>query len=325
MTDEEIEAMEIDWTQGVAENFERVKSAALAALDAANKRADEAEAKVFCPGTWRCPKCEFVLLQRNLNALDGSVTARDEAGDKCPNCNNTLWRVSWEQEAREAYGVVERYFDEKQAAVAELTTLRARVAELADEAEARRKCYECGSEMTACAQCNPELVSAELTSLRARLEAETKRADEAEAESSVGWLFLNPDTGIEFNVNHPVESGEVPDAKNITSATAPALLHLLTEEWRDGKARESELTAIRARVAELEAGGCARDQGTTQYCAEAVALQKRVAELEVALEQLRTEYDHQIKWGEDYEYREAGNRVQQIIDAALKKEPTNAV
>lgn len=77
MTDEELEAMEIDWTQGVAENFERVKSAALAALDAANKRADEAEA--------------------------------------------------------------------------------------------RRKCYECGSEMTACAQCNPELVSAELATLRARV------------------------------------------------------------------------------------------------------------------------------------------------------------
>ena len=39
----------------------------------------------------------------------------------------------------------------------------------ADEAEARRKCYECGSEMTACAQCNPELVSAELATLRARV------------------------------------------------------------------------------------------------------------------------------------------------------------
>lgn len=114
----------------------------------------------------------------------------------------------------------------------------------------------------------------------AALEAANRRVDAAEAESNAGWLFLNPDTGIEFNVNHPVESGEVPDAKNITSATAPALLHLLTEEWRDGKARESELTALRARVAELEAGGCARDQGTTQYCAEAVALQKRVAELE---------------------------------------------
>jgi hypothetical protein len=43
---------------------------------------------------------------------------------------------------------------------------------------------------------------------------------------------------------------------------------------------DEEIDFLRARVAELEAGGCARDQGTTQYCAEAVALQKRVAELE---------------------------------------------
>lgn len=39
----------------------------------------------------------------------------------------------------------------------------------ADEAEARRKCYECGSEMTACAQCNPELPTAERDTLRARV------------------------------------------------------------------------------------------------------------------------------------------------------------
>jgi len=38
--------LEIDWTQGVAENFERV----LSALETANKRADEAEAKL---NLWR--------------------------------------------------------------------------------------------------------------------------------------------------------------------------------------------------------------------------------------------------------------------------------
>jgi len=40
--EEELEAIEIDWTLGVAENFQRVKSAALAAIEAANKRADDA-------------------------------------------------------------------------------------------------------------------------------------------------------------------------------------------------------------------------------------------------------------------------------------------
>jgi hypothetical protein len=36
-------------------------------------------------------------------------------------------------------------------------------------------------------------------------------------------------------------------------------------------------------VVALQKKGCARDQTTTQYCAEAVALQARVAELEGAL------------------------------------------
>ena len=153
MTAEELESMKVNWTQGVAENFERVKSAALAALEAANRRADEAEA--------------------------------------------------------------------------------------------RRKCYECGSEMTACAQCNPELVSA-------------------------------------------------------------------------------DLTALRARVAELEAGGCARDQGTTQYCAEAVALQKRVAELEgtlkcaqIGAQVLRT-MTRSAKLEVGYQ---AAQHLILEIDAALNKEP----
>jgi RNA polymerase-binding transcription factor DksA len=47
MTVEELEAIEIDWAQGVGENFQRVKSDALAALEAANRRADEAEARMY--------------------------------------------------------------------------------------------------------------------------------------------------------------------------------------------------------------------------------------------------------------------------------------
>lgn len=34
-------------------------------------------------------------------------------------------------------------------------------------------------------------------------------------------------------------------------------------------------------------GGCARDQSTTQYCGEAVAAHRRIAELEAALRDLR--------------------------------------
>lgn len=44
ITPEELEAIEIDWTQGVSENFERVKAALLSALAAERDRADKAEA-----------------------------------------------------------------------------------------------------------------------------------------------------------------------------------------------------------------------------------------------------------------------------------------
>lgn len=56
---------------------------------------------IYVPGTWCCPKCNFVLVQSNLNAADGTVTARDEPGDKCPNCDSPLWRVSWKDQAKE--------------------------------------------------------------------------------------------------------------------------------------------------------------------------------------------------------------------------------
>lgn len=58
----------------------------------------EIRAKVYVPGLWRCPKCKFQLMQANLHAHNGAVTVRDTPGDKCPNCEGPLWRVS-EREA----------------------------------------------------------------------------------------------------------------------------------------------------------------------------------------------------------------------------------
>lgn len=59
------------------------------------------DARVHVPGMWRCAKCQFVLVQSNLNAVDGAVTARDHAGDRCPNCDVPLWRVTWREHAKE--------------------------------------------------------------------------------------------------------------------------------------------------------------------------------------------------------------------------------
>lgn len=57
--------------------------------------------------------------------------------------------------------------------------------------------------------------------------------------------------------------------------------------WRSDECHAAEVAKLtkerdeaRSEVARLKAGGCARDQRTTQFCAEAVALQERVKSLE---------------------------------------------
>src|SRR6185312_9883219 len=66
--------------------------------------------QVYVPGVWRCAKCDFRLIQSNLNASDGTVTARDTPGDKCPNCHSPLWRVTERQERIEAMTLAETGF-----------------------------------------------------------------------------------------------------------------------------------------------------------------------------------------------------------------------
>jgi methionyl-tRNA synthetase len=77
----------------------------IAALTAENTRL---EGLVYTPGLWRCAKCNFVLVQRNLNANSGTITARDQPGDKCPNCDVNLWRITERENARDNYETAER-------------------------------------------------------------------------------------------------------------------------------------------------------------------------------------------------------------------------
>jgi len=79
MTDEELDAMEIDWTQGVAENFERVKSAARAAIDAANRRAEEAEARMYSSQRIAiAAEAEIDTLRARVAELEAGGCARDQ-------------------------------------------------------------------------------------------------------------------------------------------------------------------------------------------------------------------------------------------------------
>lgn len=104
---------------------------------AVNPLAAECEtlrAMVYVPGLWRCPKCEFQSLQSNLNASDGSITVRDQPGDKCPNCDVPLWRVS-EREAGN------RMVDRMEKVAANNAELRADIARANEQNELTHKAY----------------------------------------------------------------------------------------------------------------------------------------------------------------------------------------
>lgn len=70
---------------------------------------------LFVPGVMRCAKCNFALVRTNLYVQSGTTGQGHNETEPCPNGCGPLWPVTWEQEAREAYAVVERYFDEAQA------------------------------------------------------------------------------------------------------------------------------------------------------------------------------------------------------------------
>ena len=79
--------------------------------------------------------------------------------------------------------------------------------------------------------------------------ASTTREDvERDALQPVGWIFFNPDTGIELSDQHPIDSGECPDATRIWPATAPTLAEFLKEAWETNRTTEAERDAARAEV-----------------------------------------------------------------------------
>lgn len=101
----------------------------------------------------------------------------------------------------------------------------------------------------------------QLAALRAGADTEDLHAATVEAAASttpIGWLYLNQDTGIEFSEQHPVESGEVPDAQDIREATAERLLYELKQAWAglneeaEAQAAEAEKWRKRAKAAEAK-------------------------------------------------------------------------
>lgn len=76
-------------------------------------------------------------------------------------------------------------------------------------------------------------------------------------EAFSGYLFHNPDTGTEWNISHPVESGECEDATDIQHATFPRLISHLQEAWSALEGSESER---KREIQEAEARGAAEQR-----------------------------------------------------------------
>ena len=63
-------------------------------------------------------------------------------------------------------------------------------------------------------------------------------------------------------------------------------LRRLAERERPYGSLPDTLDEAAAEIARLRAGGCARDQGTTQYCAEAAKLAAEIERLRAALRKI---------------------------------------
>lgn len=61
----------------------------------------------------------------------------------------------------------------------------------------------------------------------------------AGAEPGAGWVYNSPDTGMEYSTEHPLESGEIPDATDVRRST-------FFEDWMFG-----EIGRLAAKVREL--------------------------------------------------------------------------
>lgn len=61
-------------------------------------------ASQIVPGVLKCVKCDFRLIKTTLTP---SGAYADEKPDTCPNCDVPMWKVTWKDEAQEAYKVAE--------------------------------------------------------------------------------------------------------------------------------------------------------------------------------------------------------------------------
>lgn len=97
-------------------------------VESLKARIAELEKLVYVPGLWKCAKCNFSLMQATISANSGAVSTRDQPGERCPNCDVPLWRVT---ERESSDGIALRCEE----AIVEASTLRASLKKIAERAE----------------------------------------------------------------------------------------------------------------------------------------------------------------------------------------------
>lgn len=94
-----------------------------------------------------------------------------------------------------------------------------------------------------------------------------------ERDEAIGWLYISDD-GPEWSVDHPIDSGQVPDARMVRRATAEALLEQLKDAWgayheglaseaRAHRGRQAAEQALSVLKGEMDSSWDQSDRGST--------------------------------------------------------------
>lgn len=98
--------------------------------------------------------------------------------------------------------------------------------------------------------------------------AQAKRERDG-ALAPVAWLYHNEDTGIEISRQHPIDSGEVPDATDVAPLHNEAAYLAIIDAWENLDTTEQALAAARAeadRLREAHTATAARFERLAGIC-----------------------------------------------------------
>lgn len=100
-------------------------------------------------------------------------------------------------------------------------------------------CESCAMDLATCDCVNPRPVRVNYAPSRAN-------PTPVEAGGEAGWLYFNEDTGTEWSEQHPIESGECPDATDVRPGNSANLLIEMRSAWTMLSEREQEIERLRA-------------------------------------------------------------------------------